>query len=54
MEKDIYNHERNWRNELKGHDTSLLYDHFLAEQEKNPSFFFKIKFGTDNRITDCF
>ena len=41
MEKDIYNYERDWRNELKEHVATLLYDHFLAEQEKNPSLFFQ-------------
>lgn len=42
MEKYIYNYERDWQNELKGHDASLLYDHFLVEQEKKPSFFSKL------------
>ncbi|KAK9911752.1 hypothetical protein M0R45_035643 [Rubus argutus] len=42
MGKDIYNYERDKRNELKGHVGDMLYAHFLSQQE-NPFFTFKIE-----------
>ncbi|KAK9943867.1 hypothetical protein M0R45_009459 [Rubus argutus] len=52
--KDIYNYERDKRNELKGHDGDMLYAHFLLQQEKNPFFTFKIEEDSENRIKHCF
>ncbi|KAK3222471.1 hypothetical protein Dsin_009496 [Dipteronia sinensis] len=40
--------------ELEGHDTDLLYEHFVSKQEKNPAFSFAIKKCQEDRLTHCF
>ena len=52
--RDIYNYQRDKREELKGHDADMLYAHFLSQQEKNPYFTFKIEEDNENRIKHCF
>ncbi|XP_004298125.1 PREDICTED: protein FAR1-RELATED SEQUENCE 5-like [Fragaria vesca subsp. vesca] len=52
--KDIYNYDRDKREELKGHDGDILYAHFLLQQEKNPFFTFKIVEDSEKRIKHCF
>ena len=54
VQRDFYNNNKNLRNELKGHDADMLYEHFQSEKEKNSSFFYSIKAGCDDRITHCF
>jgi hypothetical protein len=53
-QRDLYNHERDKRNELKGHYGNMLNEFLMGEQGKNPSFYFKIESDDDNRITHCF
>ncbi|KAK2643369.1 hypothetical protein Ddye_025132 [Dipteronia dyeriana] len=33
-ERDIYNYERKLKNEMKGHDAELLYEHFFFQSKK--------------------
>ena len=54
IERDFYNHQRNMRKELEGHDVDLLYEHFISKQEKNPAFYFAIKKCQEDRLTHCF
>ncbi|KAK2648123.1 hypothetical protein Ddye_015612 [Dipteronia dyeriana] len=53
-ERDIYNYERNLKNEMIGHNVELLYEHFLLEQEKNACFTYTIKKDENDRITYYF
>lgn len=34
VENDLYNNDRNFRNEMMGHHGDLLYEHFWSEKEK--------------------
>ncbi|WP_222185245.1 hypothetical protein, partial [Geminicoccus harenae] len=52
--RDLLNHGRDVREELKGHDAETLNEFFLSEQEKNPSFRFEIDRDNDNRLKRCF
>lgn len=54
VHKDLYNHERDKCNEMKGHDGNMLHEFLMGEQGKNPSFYFKIESDDENKITHCF
>lgn len=54
VENDFYGNDSNLRNEMKGHDADLLYEHFWSEKKKNSSFIFNIKSGNNDRIMHCF
>ena len=45
---------RDVRKEVKGHDVDILYEHFKAEQEKDPDFFFEFHTDAENRLLRCF
>lgn len=34
VENDLYNNDRNFRNEMMGHHADLLYEHLWSEKEK--------------------
>lgn len=53
-QRDLYNLERDKRNEMKGHDGHMLHEFLMGEQGKNPSFYFKIESNDENMITHCF
>nr|XP_011468636.1 PREDICTED: protein FAR1-RELATED SEQUENCE 5-like [Fragaria vesca subsp. vesca] len=54
LQQDIYNHRRDCRKEVKGHDGDMLHEYFLHEKEKDPSFSFKIEADNENMITHIF
>ncbi|XP_004292126.1 PREDICTED: protein FAR1-RELATED SEQUENCE 5-like [Fragaria vesca subsp. vesca] len=54
LQQDIYNYKRDCHKEVKGHDGDMLYEYFLHEKEKDPSFIFKIEADNENRITRIF
>ncbi|XP_062014566.1 protein FAR1-RELATED SEQUENCE 5-like [Rosa rugosa] len=53
-ERDLRNVVRDEREEVKGHDVDILYEHFKAEQEKDPDFFFEFYTDEENRLLRCF
>ena len=53
-QKDLYNHGRDKRNDMKGHDADMLHEYLKLEQGKNPSFMFKIEADEEQKITHCF
>ncbi|XP_040367290.1 protein FAR1-RELATED SEQUENCE 5-like [Rosa chinensis] len=52
-ERDLRNAVRDEREEVKGHDVDILYEHFKAEQEKDPDFFFEFYTDEENRLVRC-
>ncbi|XP_020272151.1 protein FAR1-RELATED SEQUENCE 5-like [Asparagus officinalis] len=53
-QRDLYNHERDIRADLKGHDGEMFYEYLKLEQGKNPSFTFQIEADEEQKITRCF
>ncbi|KAL6272721.1 hypothetical protein ACE6H2_000236 [Prunus campanulata] len=54
LRKDVYNYQRDMRAKVTGHDADLLNEHFLREQEKNASFYFKIEVDSEGRMGNVF
>ncbi|XP_050378184.1 protein FAR1-RELATED SEQUENCE 5-like [Argentina anserina] len=52
--RDLRNDERNLREELKGHDATMLLEYFESEKEKKPSFYFQVDRDENNRMKRCF
>ena len=50
----MYNHERDIRADMKGHDGEMFYEYLKLEQGKNPSFTFQIEADEEQKITRCF
>ncbi|XP_020242049.1 protein FAR1-RELATED SEQUENCE 5-like [Asparagus officinalis] len=53
-QKDLYNHERDIRADLKGHDGQIFYEYLKLEQGKNPAFTFQIEADEEQKIIRCF
>ncbi|XP_020244768.1 protein FAR1-RELATED SEQUENCE 5-like [Asparagus officinalis] len=53
-QRDLYNHERDIRADLKGHDGEMFYEYLKLEQGKNPAFTFQIEADEEQKITRCF
>ncbi|XP_020254512.1 protein FAR1-RELATED SEQUENCE 5-like [Asparagus officinalis] len=53
-QRDLYNHERDIRADLKGHDGQMFYEYLKLEQRKNPAFTFQIEADEEQKITRCF
>ncbi|XP_020258876.1 protein FAR1-RELATED SEQUENCE 5-like [Asparagus officinalis] len=53
-QRDLYNHARDIRADLKGHDGEMFYEYLKLEQGKNPSFTFQIEADEEQKITRCF
>ncbi|XP_020270512.1 protein FAR1-RELATED SEQUENCE 5-like [Asparagus officinalis] len=53
-QKDLYNHGRDIRADMKGHDGEMFYEYLKLKQEKNPSFTFQIEADEEQKITRCF
>ncbi|KAL2499549.1 Protein FAR-RED IMPAIRED RESPONSE 1 [Abeliophyllum distichum] len=54
VERDLRNHQRNIREELKGHDAETLIEYFSFEKEKSPNFYFDYDMDSDNKLVHCF
>ncbi|CAL9004042.1 unnamed protein product [Prunus brigantina] len=54
VKRDVYNYVRDVRGEVIGHDAELLKEHFLAKQEKNESFYFKMEVDLEGRMGNVF
>ncbi|CAL9021285.1 unnamed protein product [Prunus brigantina] len=54
VKRDMYNYLRDVCGEVIGHDAELLKKHFLAEQEKNESFYFKMEVDSEGRMSNVF
>ncbi|BFG31405.1 hypothetical protein CerSpe_176790 [Prunus speciosa] len=54
LRKDMYNYQRDMREEVTGHDAELLKELFLLEQEKNESFYFKMEVDSEGRMGNVF
>ncbi|KAL2481035.1 Protein FAR1-RELATED SEQUENCE 5 [Abeliophyllum distichum] len=54
VERDLRNHERNIREELRGHDAETLIEYFTFEMEKTPNFFFDYETDSENKLVRCF
>ena len=54
VSRDLRNYERDLREEMKGHDATMLLEYFESEKEKKPSFYFQIDRDSDNKMTRCF
>ncbi|XP_020421351.1 protein FAR1-RELATED SEQUENCE 4-like [Prunus persica] len=50
VKRDVYNYLRDVRGEVIGHDAELLKEHFMAMQEKNESFYFKMEVDSKGRM----
>ncbi|CAL2266432.1 unnamed protein product [Prunus armeniaca] len=50
VKRDVYNYLRDVREEVIGHDAEQLNEHFMAEQEKNESFYFKMEVDSEGRM----
>ncbi|CAL8084189.1 unnamed protein product [Prunus armeniaca] len=50
IKRDVYNYLRDVRGEVIGHDAELLKEHFMAMQEKNESFYFKMEVDSEGRM----
>ncbi|KAL2465851.1 Protein FAR1-RELATED SEQUENCE 3 [Abeliophyllum distichum] len=50
VERDVRNHERNIREELKGHDAETLVEYFSFEKEKSPYFYIDYDTDSDNKL----
>ncbi|KAK9288360.1 hypothetical protein L1049_016813 [Liquidambar formosana] len=53
-QRDLLNHERDLRKEMKGHDAENLHEFFKLEKEKNSLFYFEIDCDEEDRMTRCF
>ncbi|XP_020270897.1 protein FAR1-RELATED SEQUENCE 5-like [Asparagus officinalis] len=53
-QRDLYNHERDIRADLKGHNGQMFYEYLKLEQGKNPVFTFHIEADEEQKITRCF
>ncbi|KAL6203957.1 hypothetical protein ACLB2K_021227 [Fragaria x ananassa] len=54
MPRDLRNFERDLREEVRGHDATMLLEYFESEKEKKPSFYFEVDRDEENRMTHCF
>ncbi|KAL2526724.1 Protein FAR1-RELATED SEQUENCE 5 [Abeliophyllum distichum] len=54
VERDIRNHERNIREEQRGHDADTLIEYFTFEKERSPNFYFDYEIDSDNKLVHCF
>ncbi|CAL8172982.1 unnamed protein product [Prunus armeniaca] len=54
VNRDVYNYLRDVRGEVIGHDAELLKEHFMAMQEKNESFYFKMEVDSEGRMGNVF
>ncbi|KAI5323402.1 hypothetical protein L3X38_032474 [Prunus dulcis] len=54
VKRDVYNDLRDVRGEVIGHDAELLKEHFMAMQEKNESFYFKMEVDLEGRMGNVF
>ncbi|XP_004309932.1 PREDICTED: protein FAR1-RELATED SEQUENCE 5-like [Fragaria vesca subsp. vesca] len=54
MPRDLRNFERDLREEVRGHDATMLLEYFESEKEKKPSFYFEVDRDEENRMTRCF
>ncbi|XP_034200798.1 protein FAR1-RELATED SEQUENCE 5-like [Prunus dulcis] len=54
VKRDVYNYLRDVRGEVIRHDAELLKEHFLAKQEKNESFYFKMEVDLEGRMGNVF
>ncbi|WCJ43399.1 FAR1-related sequence 5 [Euphorbia peplus] len=54
IEKDLRNAVRDEREKIKGHDVDILYEHFTAEKEKDPEFFYEFDLDEEQRLVRCF
>ncbi|CAL9024602.1 unnamed protein product, partial [Prunus brigantina] len=54
VKRDVYNYLREVREEVIGHDAELLKEHFMAEQETNESFYFKMEVDSEGRMGNIF
>lgn len=50
-QRDFYNHEKDKCTDMKRHDGDIFFEYLKLEQEKNPSFIFKIKADDKQKIT---
>ncbi|XP_034197383.1 protein FAR1-RELATED SEQUENCE 5-like [Prunus dulcis] len=54
VKRDVYNYLRDVRGEVIGHDAELLKENFMAMQEKNESFYFKMEVDSEGRMGNVF
>ncbi|KAL2461525.1 Protein FAR1-RELATED SEQUENCE 5 [Abeliophyllum distichum] len=54
VERDLRNHERDIREQLKGHDAETLIEFFSFEKEKSPNFYFNYETDSENTFVRCF
>ncbi|CAL8118684.1 unnamed protein product [Prunus armeniaca] len=54
VKRDVYNYLRDVRGEVIGHDAEQLKEHFMAMQEKNESFYFKMEVDSEGRMSNVF
>ncbi|CAL8167796.1 unnamed protein product [Prunus armeniaca] len=54
VKRDVYNYVRDVRGEVIGQDAELLKEHFMAMQEKNESFYFKMEVDSEGRMGNVF
>ncbi|CAL2270192.1 unnamed protein product [Prunus armeniaca] len=54
VKRDVYNYLRDVRGEVIGHDAELLKEYFMAMQEKNESFYFKMEVDLEGRMGNVF
>ncbi|CAL8168880.1 unnamed protein product [Prunus armeniaca] len=52
--RDVYNYLRDVCGEVIGHDAKLLKEHFMAMQEKNESFYFKMEVDSEGKMGNVF
>ncbi|XP_024156293.1 protein FAR1-RELATED SEQUENCE 5-like [Rosa chinensis] len=52
--RDLRNFERDSREELKGHDATMLLEYLESEKEKKSSFCFEVDRDEENRLNRCF
>ncbi|KAL2541721.1 Protein FAR1-RELATED SEQUENCE 5 [Abeliophyllum distichum] len=54
MERDLRNHERDIREQLRGHDAETLIEYFSLEKKKSPNFYFDYETDSENTFVRCF
>ncbi|CAL8084832.1 unnamed protein product [Prunus armeniaca] len=54
VKRDVYNYLRDVHGEVIGHDADLLKEHFMAMQEKNESFYFKMEMQGQDELMGFF
>ncbi|KAI5341738.1 hypothetical protein L3X38_009613 [Prunus dulcis] len=54
VKRDVYNYVRDVCGEVIGHDAELFKKHFLAKQEKNESFYFKMEVDSEGMMGNVF